>query len=109
MFNLCSSTWPKSQLRADWAKKPMLLSSSQDHTRPADSSRGPRPDQRPDHRRTGVTPAACMARKRSALAAAGFVQCRMRIQIGRASCRERVCQYVEISVVAVTLKKNNKM
>src|SRR3546814_14600861 len=26
-------------------------------------------------------------------------------QIGRASCRERVCQYVKISVVAVTLKK----
>src|SRR3546814_18500701 len=26
-------------------------------------------------------------------------------QIGRASCRERVCQYVLISVVAVTLKK----
>src|SRR3546814_12649534 len=30
-------------------------------------------------------------------------------EIGRASCRERVCQYVEISVVAVSLKtKNNK-
>src|SRR3546814_14533209 len=29
-------------------------------------------------------------------------------QIGRASCRERVCQYVEISVVAVSLKKKNK-
>src|SRR3546814_12917440 len=27
------------------------------------------------------------------------------IQIGRASCRARVCQYVEISVVAVSLKK----
>src|SRR3546814_12006362 len=26
-------------------------------------------------------------------------------EIGRASCRERVCQYVSISVVAVTLKK----
>src|SRR3546814_17214199 len=26
-------------------------------------------------------------------------------QIGRASCRERVCQYVEISVFAVSLKK----
>src|SRR3546814_12120700 len=26
-------------------------------------------------------------------------------QIGRASCRERVCQYVEISVVAESLKK----
>src|SRR3546814_12569466 len=26
-------------------------------------------------------------------------------QIGRASCRERVCQYVEILVVPVTLKK----
>src|SRR3546814_18045354 len=32
-------------------------------------------------------------------------------QIGRASCRERVCQYVWISVVAVSYnkKKNNKM
>src|SRR3546814_12661563 len=28
-------------------------------------------------------------------------------QIGRASCRERVCQYVEISVVAVALKHHN--
>src|SRR3546814_12186432 len=27
-------------------------------------------------------------------------------EIGRASCRERVCQYVWISVVAVSLKKN---
>src|SRR3546814_20265623 len=30
-----------------------------------------------------------------------------RRQIGRASCRERVCQYVSISVVAVSLKKTN--
>src|SRR3546814_19473472 len=29
-------------------------------------------------------------------------------EIGRASCRERVCKYVEISVVAVTLKKKKK-
>src|SRR3546814_13333760 len=29
-------------------------------------------------------------------------------QIGRASCRERVCQYVSISVVAVSLKKKEK-
>src|SRR3546814_12973189 len=29
-------------------------------------------------------------------------------QIGRASCRERVCQYVEISVVAITLKKKKQ-
>src|SRR3546814_15144513 len=29
-------------------------------------------------------------------------------QIGRASCRERVCQYVSISVVAVSLKKQTK-
>src|SRR3546814_13927779 len=29
-------------------------------------------------------------------------------EIGRASCRERVCQYVYISVVAVSLKKKNK-
>src|SRR3546814_14448411 len=30
------------------------------------------------------------------------------VEIGRASCRERVCQYVSISVVAVSLKKKNK-
>src|SRR3546814_11000761 len=29
-------------------------------------------------------------------------------EIGRASCRERVCQYGYISVVAVSLKKKNK-
>src|SRR3546814_11392253 len=29
-------------------------------------------------------------------------------EIGRASCRERVCQYVEISVVAVSLTKKTK-
>src|SRR3546814_14310944 len=29
-------------------------------------------------------------------------------QIGRASCRERVCQYVEITVVAVAFKKKKK-
>src|SRR3546814_20309083 len=28
-------------------------------------------------------------------------------QIGRASCRERVCQYVSISVVAVSIKKQH--
>src|SRR3546814_17989567 len=27
-----------------------------------------------------------------------------RLELGRASCRERVCQYVSISVVAVSLK-----
>src|SRR3546814_18844903 len=30
------------------------------------------------------------------------------LEIGRASCRERVCQYVKISVVAVALKKKKK-
>src|SRR3546814_14818810 len=30
-------------------------------------------------------------------------------KIGRASCRERVCRYVEISVGAVTLTKKTKM
>src|SRR3546814_12373525 len=29
-------------------------------------------------------------------------------EIGRASCRERVCQYVSIPVVAVSLKKKKK-
>src|SRR3546814_13012313 len=30
-------------------------------------------------------------------------------EIGRASCRERVCQYVKISVVAVSLKKKQNI
>src|SRR3546814_18774101 len=30
------------------------------------------------------------------------------IEIGRASCRERVCQYVLISVVAVSLEKKKR-
>src|SRR3546814_20232696 len=33
---------------------------------------------------------------------------RLKIELGRASCRERVCQYVLISVVDVSLKKNTK-
>src|SRR3546814_13502655 len=34
-----------------------------------------------------------------------FVDRMQRMKIGRASCRERVCQYVKISVVAESLKK----
>src|SRR3546814_15657816 len=35
--------------------------------------------------------------------------CRARCpEIGRESCRERVCQYVKTSVVAVSLKQNNR-
>src|SRR3546814_12554022 len=32
-----------------------------------------------------------------------------KIEIGRASCRERVCQYVEISGVAVSFKKKQNI
>src|SRR3546814_15700694 len=39
----------------------------------------------------------------------GFASINVELRkIGRASCRERVCQYEEISVVAVTLTKENK-
>src|SRR3546814_6928529 len=31
------------------------------------------------------------------------------VEIGSASCRERACQYVSISVVAVSLQKKNKI
>src|SRR3546814_16782364 len=37
--------------------------------------------------------------------AGGSNEIQRNIEIGRASCRERVCQYVSISVVAVSLKK----
>src|SRR3546814_15325566 len=38
----------------------------------------------------------------------GISESRVCQQIGRASCRERVCQYVSISVVAVSLKTKKK-
>src|SRR3546814_12611419 len=41
-------------------------------------------------------------------AAAGAWRESRNLQIGRASCRERVCQYVSISVVAGSLKKKQK-
>src|SRR3546814_16890874 len=40
---------------------------------------------------------------------AGSVRVAGQTPIGRASCRERVCQYVEISVVAVSLKKKENL
>src|SRR3546814_10967992 len=36
------------------------------------------------------------------------IQAQLRQEIGRASCRERVCQYGEISVDAVSFKKKKK-
>src|SRR3546814_12635942 len=36
-----------------------------------------------------------------------FAGAELKNEIGRASCRERVCQYVEITVVAVSLKKKS--
>src|SRR3546814_20667662 len=38
----------------------------------------------------------------------GRALCGSTIKIGRASCRERVCQYVNISVGAVTIKKKKQ-
>src|SRR3546814_19876465 len=38
------------------------------------------------------------------LAGVGLLVTLLGAEIGRASCRERVCQYVEISVVTVSLK-----
>src|SRR3546814_13958653 len=42
------------------------------------------------------------------LHALGGIQQHVAPEIGRASCRERVCQYVSISVVAVSLQKKTK-
>src|SRR3546814_17735031 len=54
---------------------------------------------------SGIVAAAAVAPQR-----AGGVELLIEVsaEIGRASCRERVCQYVEISVVAVSLKKNKQ-
>src|SRR3546814_16106233 len=38
----------------------------------------------------------------------GMLLQKLVLQIGRASCRERVCQYVSNSVVAVSLKKKHR-
>src|SRR3546814_20841654 len=49
------------------------------------------------------TPGA-MAEQAAPAAAEGYRL--LKIKIGRATCRERVCQYVEVSVVACSLKNN---
>src|SRR3546814_17653411 len=38
-----------------------------------------------------------------------FRRVMLELEIGRASCRDRVCQYVLISVVAVSLKNKKKL
>src|SRR3546814_12188708 len=48
-----------------------------------------------------------MTRFSPALPLIGGGRTRFQPEIGRASCRERVCQYVWISAVAVSLKKKN--
>src|SRR3546814_13607617 len=53
-------------------------------------------------------PHVAIVTSRRELGAYGAVDCGAYVgtfQIGRAACRERVCQYVELSVVAVSLKK----
>src|SRR3546814_19270757 len=60
------------------------------------------------HRRIAVprSPVAEDLIEKRALTRIGVVRPPVGIEeIGRASCRERVCQYVESSVVAVSLKK----
>src|SRR3546814_16560465 len=52
--------------------------------------------------------AAEAPRKVVLIASGSEVPLALKTEIGRASCRERVCQYVLISVVAVALKKKNK-
>src|SRR3546814_15109738 len=61
-----------------------------------------RTDLLPGFRMVAAARLAALDRKDLALAL-------LKIQIGRASCRARVCQYVLISVVAVSLKKNKKI
>src|SRR3546814_12910967 len=46
-----------------------------------------------------------LRRRRHERAPRSRIRHRRRLEIGRASCRERVCQYVSISVVAVSLTK----
>src|SRR3546814_14962148 len=52
-------------------------------------------------RAAGVDPQA----RAEQLEVADFVRLAHVVELGSASCRERVCQYVYISVVAVSLKK----
>src|SRR3546814_12105320 len=59
----------------------------------------------PDHGRHAVRCLAWRHRARCADHFGAHHQRQTAHEIGRASCRERVCQYVSISVVAVSLKK----
>src|SRR3546814_13599110 len=67
---------------------------------------------RPSARRQGRRQGGRLFAQHNALASPTARRLRVRgrrRQLGRAACRERVCQYVSISVVAVSLKKTNKI
>src|SRR3546814_12919452 len=63
------------------------------------------PAEQPNQRSIADLNTPSLARPPQAFRSLSSFAPRSRIQIGRASCRERVCQYVYISVVSVTLKK----
>src|SRR3546814_20831175 len=58
--------------------------------------------------RAVVASPAIAAAQRSLMARGATFAVTEILQIGRASCRERVCQYVEISVDAVSIQKKPK-
>src|SRR3546814_12498196 len=59
------------------------------------------------HRLEGRVDRRALGQRRPALAADELVERRL-LQIGRASWRERVCPYLYISVVALSLKKKKQ-
>src|SRR3546814_15882940 len=62
----------------------------------------------PQHSRQGEFPRLYGRKGRRAAADPLRSVAEAGVEIGRASCRERVCQYVSISVVAGALKKKNE-
>src|SRR3546814_13107208 len=57
---------------------------------------------------TDITPGECLEKLIANADIAGFRTEQAQAQIGRASRRERVCQDVQLSVVAVSFNNNNR-
>src|SRR3546814_16156074 len=86
-----------SRVAQGWRLAQGLSRMASDHERPAKFSPGWQPT------------ALRLTNSRSSSCALGVdpIAVRHMPDIGRASCRERVCQYVEISLVAVAVKKKS--
>src|SRR3546814_20589052 len=99
------SDWSSDVCSSDLAFQGLGFHGNAKHRQPCHRGRHARQMGRAARARDYYFQASLNGGTRIVVKALWCAMCRHHLQIGRASCRERVCQYVWISVDAVSLKK----